>query len=227
MTKLATIIDVVTCSKCGKCSPIENANDHFQRHRKEYPENWKSSWISHCKVCILENKREYYKRKSDLIRSYKKAYYRRNDGQIKSRENYQRNKENILKRNSERRLRNSLDPEFLKNRRWIRSLSVRDRFLYDRWKSWGVGARQRDIAYEIKFSDILDLFSEQEGCCYYTKVVLALEANLQTTISLDRIDSNLGYVKSNVVLCCTTINLMKLDLSVEDFKAWCGKVLYA
>lgn len=36
---------------------------------------------------------------------------------------------------------------------------------------------------------------------------------------LDRLDSGLGYVPSNVVACCSTCNYMKQDLSVGDFLA--------
>lgn len=35
--------------------------------------------------------------------------------------------------------------------------------------------------------------------------------------SIDRVNSNVGYVSNNVVTCCQKCNIMKMDLSVEEF----------
>ena len=39
----------------------------------------------------------------------------------------------------------------------------------------------------------------------------------QDGLSIDRIDSNLGYSIENTVLCCQSINYMKNDYSLKDF----------
>ena len=36
-------------------------------------------------------------------------------------------------------------------------------------------------------------------------------------VSIDRINSNLGYTEENTVLCCQAINYMKNDYSLKDF----------
>lgn len=41
---------------------------------------------------------------------------------------------------------------------------------------------------------------------------------------LDRLDASLGYEPSNVTPCCWRCNTAKLDFSVEEFKAWVGRV---
>lgn len=41
---------------------------------------------------------------------------------------------------------------------------------------------------------------------------------------LDRVDSSLGYAPSNVVPCCRTCNLSKLDMSITEFRDWVIKV---
>ncbi len=37
---------------------------------------------------------------------------------------------------------------------------------------------------------------------------------------IDRVDSNRGYTNDNCVACCKDCNTAKLNMSVEDFKAW-------
>jgi hypothetical protein len=37
---------------------------------------------------------------------------------------------------------------------------------------------------------------------------------------LDRVDSSVGYLESNVVPCCKSCNRAKSDMSVEDFYQW-------
>lgn len=48
--------------------------------------------------------------------------------------------------------------------------------------------------------------------------------SLPQTISLDRRNPNLGYIKENVVLCCWIVNHMKQDYSIEEFKRWSIKI---
>jgi hypothetical protein len=43
--------------------------------------------------------------------------------------------------------------------------------------------------------------------------------------SLDRIDSRKGYHAGNVHLVCWAVNLMKSDMSLEDFGDWCTAVV--
>ena len=43
---------------------------------------------------------------------------------------------------------------------------------------------------------------------------------------VDRADNTLGYTVSNSVPCCPTCNMVKRDLSVQDFLAWAARVHY-
>ena len=38
-------------------------------------------------------------------------------------------------------------------------------------------------------------------------------------VNLDRVDSSKGYVFHNCVVCCGDCNQMKMDFTLEDFKA--------
>jgi len=81
------------------------------------------------------------------------------------------------------------------------------------------GAKNRNLKFEINYDFIEKLWKTQEGLCYYTKVPMKLTARQKTPyqVSIDRIDSNLGYTKENAVLCCQAVNYMKNDYSLEDF----------
>jgi hypothetical protein len=61
--------------------------------------------------------------------------------------------------------------------------------------------------------------------CYYTGMDLTLEAHKLNTISLDRVDSSKDYIEGNVVFCCSMVNKMKNNLSVEQFVNFCEKIV--
>ena len=46
-----------------------------------------------------------------------------------------------------------------------------------------------------------------------------------TNLSVDRIDSSLGYIKGNIQLVCMAVNQMKSDLTVEQLKYFCKSIL--
>ena len=45
------------------------------------------------------------------------------------------------------------------------------------------------------------------------------------TASLDRIDSNKGYIKGNIQWIHKDLNYMKNDLSQDDFIHWCREIV--
>ena len=81
------------------------------------------------------------------------------------------------------------------------------------------GAKNRNLDFEIDYSFIQKLWDKQKTLCYYTKVQMKLTARQKDPyqVSIDRINSNLGYTEENTVLCCQAINYMKNDYSLEDF----------
>jgi hypothetical protein len=104
------------------------------------------------------------------------------------------------------------------------------------WKGSGVitgdfmhdirsGARRKsrtlEVSIDVKFLD--DLWASQDGRCAYTGIQLVMgtaKGNIETTASLDRIDSSLGYVEGNVQFVHKMVNKMKWDHSHNDFLMW-------
>lgn len=86
------------------------------------------------------------------------------------------------------------------------------------------GINQRSQKYnrecDVDLEFLVDLYNKQEGLCPYSGRKMVFDINSPERLSLDRKDSNQGYIKTNVVWCCWQANNIKQDLSMEDFKKW-------
>jgi len=78
--------------------------------------------------------------------------------------------------------------------------------------------------FDISESDLLDLWENQKGRCAYTGLPLIATANQPNTMSLDRVDSSIGYVVGNIQLVCSAINKMKQEYSEDLFILLCQLV---
>jgi len=89
-------------------------------------------------------------------------------------------------------------------------------------------SKQRSNQYKrectIDIPILKEVYEKQNGKCYYSKRVLSFEINNINKISIDRLDSNKGYIKENIVLCCKCINLMKLDWDKDVFLDWANAI---
>lgn len=68
--------------------------------------------------------------------------------------------------------------------------------------------------YDLTEDYIKELLEKQEYKDFYT----GIKPEDYHEYSIDRIDSSKGYIQGNVVITTNQINLMKGDLSLEDFK---------
>lgn len=50
--------------------------------------------------------------------------------------------------------------------------------------------------------------------------------NLKTSMTVDKIDSSKGYIKDNIVLCCSIVNKIKQNLSIDELIEWCDLIKY-
>lgn len=70
---------------------------------------------------------------------------------------------------------------------------------------------------------LLDLLKTQNECCAACGLpLLHVVGNLQS-VSIDRIDSSLGYIEGNIQLVCKFINLGKSTYSNEEVKNFLNK----
>lgn len=74
--------------------------------------------------------------------------------------------------------------------------------------------RNKVLEYNLTLEYIKELLLKQEYKDYYTGQVPENYENY----SIDRIDSNLGYIEGNIVITTNRVNAMKNDMSTEEFK---------
>lgn len=109
-----------------------------------------------------------------------------------------------------------------------------------RWKGykdiyggyWGAvqfSAKRRKISFDITMEYAWNIFEKQEKRCIFTGVVLRMPRVLNdknTNIaSLDRIDSNKGYIVDNIQWVRQDINKMKLTYNNEEFIKICKDIV--
>lgn len=76
--------------------------------------------------------------------------------------------------------------------------------------------------------DLFSLYEIQEGLCAISGVRMTFEQSggrVATNISIDRIDSSLGYLPENIQLVCSLVNTMKREYSTEELISWCKTIV--
>jgi len=69
--------------------------------------------------------------------------------------------------------------------------------------------------------DIVDIYNNQDGKCYWTKVILDEQFNYipyhPLAISADRVDNKKAYEKENIVLTMRILNLGRREFPEKEF----------
>lgn len=101
------------------------------------------------------------------------------------------------------------------------SNNKRDRFTGFREHLTRAKRRSQDV--DITLEDLKNTWEQQKGICPYSKVKLEF-VNLKErnnpiyTMSLDRKNSALGYIKGNIQFISIAMNLMKNSMSEEEMQ---------
>ena len=114
-------------------------------------------------------------------------------------------KECILKVTRDYKRKKRLDPEHRKKE----GISQKERRVR-LWQNTLIhDSKHRKIENTLTVEDINEMMEKQNGLCYWFKIPL-IPSNKKKhpqQPSLDRLDSNKGYTKDNVVLCCYSANI--------------------
>ncbi|HMT26719.1 MAG TPA: hypothetical protein PKD96_00295 [Candidatus Absconditabacterales bacterium] len=97
------------------------------------------------------------------------------------------------------------------------------------------GAKKRNLTFSVTETELLNMRHQQKGKCYYTGYpmeygfVYFKEGNFsdktKMQISCDRLDPAKGYIKGNIVFCCTLVNKMKNILNEQEFYNICKDII--
>lgn len=89
--------------------------------------------------------------------------------------------------------------------------------------------KQKGIPFDNDLKEILkEKLKEQKNICFYTGVEMVFSNQYHTdgrVMTVDRFDPSRGYTKDNIVLCSSLANRMKQNMTLEEFRDMCKKVL--
>ena len=78
-------------------------------------------------------------------------------------------------------------------------------------------ANLRNIEFDLTLDFVDALFESQQGLCYYSGLPIDGKTRNLVTASLDRTDSSIGYVESNVRWVHKDVNFMKHSATETHF----------
>jgi hypothetical protein len=91
------------------------------------------------------------------------------------------------------------------------------------------GAVERNIEFDITIEDLWKLFLQQNKKCALSGIELTFSKirkdTTGKTISLDRIDSSIGYIKGNIQFVHKHINIMKNSFDQDYFISLCEQII--
>lgn len=93
-----------------------------------------------------------------------------------------------------------------------RAFSPEQRDLHIRYQSYKGNAKTRNLRFDLTLAEFNSITKED---CHYCG---------DSNVGIDRIKNREGYVKGNIVPCCTTCNMMKKDLEYDMFLKHVSKV---
>ena len=85
-------------------------------------------------------------------------------------------------------------------------------------------AVKRQQLFDLTISDIVTCWDAQKNICAYSGRKMTLVSGELNTVSIERIDSNVGYTPKNTILVCQAINRMKSDFEFAEFYDLCRDV---
>jgi len=85
-----------------------------------------------------------------------------------------------------------------------------------------------ELGNNINIDYCMMLYEKQNGKCAISNQEMTFcrgVGSVDTNLSIDRIDSSIGYVEGNIQFVCNIINTMKTNLSMNDFVKWCNLIV--
>ena len=91
-------------------------------------------------------------------------------------------------------------------------------------KNAGNNAKKRKQVFQINQKILLNLWQKQEKKCFFTGIEMITQPNDLYSVSLDRINSDIGYEEKNILFVTNFVNRMKSNFQVQEFLTFCELV---
>ena len=95
------------------------------------------------------------------------------------------------------------------------------------------GAKRRNVKFNITNNEFAEWYINQDKKCFYCNrtfdEIKSEDDNLNNKINrltVDRVDNNIGYLISNIVLACYRCNLIKGNYFTKNEMLKIGKIIY-
>jgi len=89
-------------------------------------------------------------------------------------------------------------------------------------------SKQKNLSFDITIEYIAKLIEEQDFRCYLTGWKIEFGSSyskkIRQTASIDRVDSNKGYIKGNVKWIHSDINRIKINMPLDYFLEMCSSI---
>jgi len=202
-----------TCNRCDLSLPV----DHFYR-RKTSPDGVGTV----CKNCVKKNRtRDITHWDGDKLLCLRCREYK-DPSCFTSRPNSPHRSDKV---GQCKECRKALEE---KRRICNRGNGSIDRVLLERFLGARDRASRRGIDCDITVDHLKELWVKQDGLCAISGLPMShiiFCGRVPTNVSVDRINSRMGYVVGNIQLVCMAINQMKSDLGMEDLLRFCEGVI--
>jgi len=117
--------------------------------------------------------------------------------------------ENFYKRSSTQCKKCSIK----KTSEWINNNFIRSQFTQAKHR-----AKRDEIVFELTLEMIVGKYEKQGGKCKVSNIQLELRNNLWNSLSLDRVNSKIGYTDENTVLVTKFLNNSKNIYSMDEYE---------
>jgi hypothetical protein len=182
------------CSKCGIIKPVASFNKR---------QDSIDGLCQECKACTAKRTARWKKNNPDKVKKEKQKYYSIHRKKIseKSRRWYEANKNNVLTKLEEKR-------------------TGKAGYLNTMLKSAKARAKSGNLAFDIDLDYLLSIATDHcpiDNLPFDWNRQLKQNKDLPLSVpSLDRIDSNQGYIRGNVKIIGWKWNTKKSNMSLDD-----------
>jgi len=204
-TKLKPILIEKKCSRCNKIKPIKYFNKDTHTN---------SGYKTYCKECV-KLYRQLLQNREKIEVEEKKCYTCK---KIKTIENYTNCSANLDGKNGICKECSKISAKRGRQINWATQL-INDSRKKDR--------KNNNIA-DITKKFLQNQLKVQNSLCYYCDCEMKFGKNFSRNcldgLTLERIDSTSGHIKSNCVLICYECNIMKNNINFKKFIKKCLKI---